>query len=49
MPLSISKIRSHRSKSNWIVTPAERGEELGNLPSIEGGMNQEATQSLDEW
>lgn len=31
------------------MTPTERGEELGDLPSKEGGMNQEATQSLAEW
>jgi hypothetical protein len=30
------------------MTPTERGEELGDLPSMEGGMNQEATQSLAE-
>ena len=36
------EIRSHRSKPDWIVTPAERGEEPGDLPSIVGGMNQDA-------
>ena len=30
------------------MTPTERGEELGDLLSMEGGMNQEATQSLAE-
>jgi hypothetical protein len=30
------------------MTPTERGEELGDLSSMEGGMNQEATQSLAE-